>query len=159
MEHDERVVSTEAIFDGKVVHLRIDTVRMADGREARREIVAHDGAACIVPVTDDGSVLMVRQYRLPAGQALLEVPAGKLEKGEDGAACAARELQEEVGFRPGHLEKLGEFYLAPGYSTELMHAFLATGLTRAQADPDEDEHVETVTLSLQEACRMAATGE
>lgn len=148
MEPVETVIDSVSLYTGTVVHLRVDTVRLPDGREAQREIVVHRGATCVVPVHSDGTVLLVRQFRLAAGRALLEVPAGALEPGEDPLACAQRELQEETGYRAGRMQLLFRAYLAPGYSTEQMHAFLATELTPATLQADPDELLQLVPVSL-----------
>ncbi|HZO91698.1 MAG TPA: NUDIX hydrolase [Chthonomonadaceae bacterium] len=159
MELNETVIGSETIYSGKIVHLRVDTVRLPDGSQSKREIVAHKGAVCIVPVLEDGTVLLVRQFRLAAGKALLEIPAGTLEPGEDPDACAARELEEETGYRAAHFRPLFQSYLAPGYSTELIHAYLATGLTESQARTDADENIELVRLPLVEAEQKAIDGD
>lgn len=159
MELTETVTDSESIYEGKIVHLRVDTVRLPNGKEAKREVVAHRGAVCIVPVREDGTVLLVRQFRLPAGKALLEIPAGTLEAGEEPLACAARELEEETGYRAGNLRPLFQAYLAPGYSTELIHAFLATELTETNTNPDADENVELVPVPLAEAEDRVLRGE
>lgn len=159
MELKETVIGSETIFQGKIVHLHVDTVRLPDGSESKREIVAHKGAVCIVPLEDDGTVLMVRQFRLAAGKPLLEIPAGTLEVGEDPDACAARELEEETGYQAANLRYLFSAYVAPGYSTELIHAYLATGLTPSQAHTDADENVELVPLPLAEVERRVLVGE
>jgi ADP-ribose pyrophosphatase len=158
MELKETILGSETIYSGKIVHLRVDTVRLPDGRESKREIVGHRGAVCIVPIRD-GSVLMVRQFRLAAGKALLEIPAGTLEEGEEPDACAARELEEETGYRAGNLRPMFQAYLAPGYSTERIHAYLATGLTPASAHTDADENVELVTLPIDEIEGRVLSGE
>lgn len=159
MELNETVLHSESIYEGKIVHLRVDTVRLPDGKESKREVVAHRGAVCIVPVCDDGMVLLIRQFRLPAGKILLEIPAGTLEAGEEPLACAARELEEETGYRAGKLRPLFQAFLAPGYSTELIHAFLATDLTEAQAHTDADENVELVPIPLSEVEGRVLSGE
>ena len=159
MELTETVIGTEAIYSGKVVHLRVDTIRQPDGHEGKREIVAHPGAVCIVPIRADGMVLLVRQFRLAAGQALLEVPAGTREKDEDPEACALRELEEETGYRTTELRPLFTAYLAPGYSTELMYAYLATNLTAGQINPDEGEKLELVEIPLAEIESRVLAGE
>lgn len=146
IQREQTVVSDETIYDGKIVHLHLKTVRMANGHQVKREVVEHDGAVCIVALRSDGKVLLVRQYRLPAQRELLEAPAGMVEKGEDPAACAHRELEEETGYTAQEMQPLGQFFLAPGYSTELMHAFLATGLTETHTNPDEDEDLELVAV-------------
>ena len=155
----ETVLSTEEIYKGRIVHLHVDTVRLADGKEAKREIVSHGGAVCIVPVMEDGTVLLVKQFRLAAGKVLLEVPAGTLEKDEAPDACALRELEEETGYKAATLRPLFTTFLAPGYSTELIHAYLATNLTKTQTNFDEGEDLELVTMPLEEAERLIVAGE
>ena len=159
MELNETVIGSEEIFKGRIVHLRVDTVRLPDGKESKREIVAHHGAVCLVAVKEDKTILLVRQFRLAAGGVLLEIPAGTLEEGEEPLACAARELEEETGFRAAQIVPLFYAYLAPGYSTELIHAFLATGLTTTQTHFDEDENLELIALPVAEIERRLLAGE
>src|SRR5262249_53096608 len=134
-------------------------VRLPDGSESKREIVGHKGAVCIVPVRDDGDILLVKQFRLAAGKVLLEIPAGTRGVGEEPDARAARGLEEQTGSRATHLRPLFSAYLAPGYSTELIHAYLATDLTPSQAHTDADENVELVALPLAEIERRILAGE
>ncbi len=155
----ETVISSEEIYKGRIVHLHVDTVRLENGNEAKREIVSHGGAVCIVPVMEDGTVLLVKQFRLATGKVLLEIPAGTLEKDEDPDACALRELEEETGYKAAHLRPLFTTYLAPGYSTELIHAYLATGLTKTQTHFDEGEDLELVPMPLEEAEQRVLAGE
>ena len=159
MELNETVIGSESIYEGKIVHLRVDTVRLPDGKESKREIVAHSGAVCIVPVRDDGMILLVRQFRLAADGILLEIPAGTREAGEEPMACAARELEEETGYRAAQIVPLFSAYLAPGYSTERIHAYLATGLTATQTHFDEGENLELVALPFDEIERRLLAGE
>jgi ADP-ribose pyrophosphatase len=156
---NEEVISSEPIYEGRIVRLRVDRVRLPNGRESTREIVAHPGAVCIVPVTDDGRVLLVRQFRLAAGKSLLEVPAGTLEPGEDPLACANRELMEETGFKAGSLQPMFAMFVAPGYSSEKIHAFLATGLEPAKADADFDEFLQLAGMPLVEVEGRILAGE
>ena len=158
-ELTETVIGSETIFEGKIVHLRVDSVRLPDGKESKREIVQHKGAVCIVPIMDDGTVLLVRQFRLAAGKVLLEIPAGTREPNEEPDATAARELEEETGYTARDIRKLFASYLAPGYSTELIHAYVATGLTETHAHTDADEHVELVRMSGEEIERQILSGE
>jgi ADP-ribose pyrophosphatase len=158
MELNETVLGSETIYDGRIVHLRVDTVRLPDGRESMREIVGHKGAVCIVPIHDN-SVLMVRQFRLAAGGTLLEIPAGTLEEGEEPDACAARELEEETGYQAGTLRPMFQAYLAPGYSTERIHAYLATDLTPVSAHTDADENVELVSVPIAQIGGRVLNGE
>jgi ADP-ribose pyrophosphatase len=123
------VLSSEIRYNGRAFNVRVDEVEFAPGRATRLDIIDHPGAVTLLPLDEAGHIWMIRQYRHAAGQALLELPAGTLKLGEDPALAANRELQEEIGMRAEHLEELATFYLAPGYSTELMHLFLATGLS------------------------------
>lgn len=159
MELNEKTIDSRRIYEGRVVNLRVDTVEMPGGRRAMREVVEHKGAVAIVALLDSDTVVMVRQFRQPAGEALLEIPAGTLELGEDPDDCASRELTEETGFRAGKLEKMFRSYLAPGYSSEMLHTYLATDLSRARANPDEDERLEIVTLRLDEAVAMIGSDD
>ncbi|MCU0485696.1 MAG: NUDIX hydrolase [Anaerolineales bacterium] len=153
------VEQTEKMYQGRAFTVRRDRVRLPDGGAAQLDIVEHVGAVTIVPVDADGQVWFVRQYRHATGQELLELPAGTLEPGEAPEVCAAREIREEIGMRAGTLRKLGEFYLAPGYSTEYMHVFLATSLTPDPLPGDQDEFLSIVPLPLTELDRRVASGE
>jgi ADP-ribose pyrophosphatase len=155
----ETVTSSTVIFEGRVVRkLRVDEVRLANGKPGRREVVEHGGAVAIVPVDDSGRVLLVRQYRHATGRTLLEIPAGGLEAGEAPETTAQRELQEETGFRAGRIGRLGGFFLAPGYSSEYLHVFLAEGLSEDGLDSDEDEDIALEALDLQSALRLIDAG-
>ncbi len=165
---DERVIETRIVHRGTYLEFRIDRIVRADGTMATREIVGHPGAVAIVAIDSDERVLLVRQFRVAAGTALLEIPAGTLDVDaatgavEDPAVAAARELEEETGFRAGTWERLGSFWTAPGFATELMHLFLATDLRPADADrigPDEDERLELVRLPVDEAIAAVDRGD
>jgi ADP-ribose pyrophosphatase len=150
----------ERVYSGRVVVLEVDRVGLPNGAESVREVIRHRGAAVVLPLLDDGRVVLVRQYRYPVGESLLELPAGTLEPAEDPMDCAARELAEETGFRARALSPLGRFYSAPGYTDETLHAVLATGLERtAGADPDHDEFIETELVSPGDVLRRVASGE
>ncbi len=151
------LLSSETIFKGRIFDLRVDTIREG-GLEYKREIVVHAGSAVIVPVFDDGTVALVRQYRHAADGYQLELPAGGIEPGETFEQAAARELEEEIGFRAGKIKKLTEFYVSPGFLTEKMYVFLATDLTESVQNLDEDEVVEIVRIPLTEAIKMAHDG-
>jgi ADP-ribose pyrophosphatase len=144
------VLSSDVVFEGKVFDVRVDRVRLADGHETRIDLVIHSGAVTMIPVDEDGSIWFVRQYRHATGGYLLELPAGTLEQGEDPAITAARECREEIGMAPGRLENFGGFYLAPGYSNEYMHIFVATDLKPDALAPDPDEIIEIEKLTAQE---------
>ncbi len=145
---EETILNTEVIYDGRLVKLERSTVRLPNGAESFREVVRHPGAVAIVPVDSDGALVLVRQFRLPAGQVLLEIPAGTLENGEDPRECAIRELQEEIGYKPGVLEPLGAVYLAPGYSSEYTYLFIARDLVHSKLDADEDENLRVERVKL-----------
>jgi ADP-ribose pyrophosphatase len=142
-------IRSETAYRGRAFSVRSEHLRLPDGRETRLDIVDHVGSIVILPVDADGNVLFVRQYRHPTGKDLLELPAGTLEPGEQPDACAQRELREETGMSAEIMEPLGGFFLAPGYSTEFMHVFLARGLRHnpLQADSDEFLSVERIPLS------------
>jgi ADP-ribose pyrophosphatase len=164
----ERLVASELLHRGRVLEFRVDTVERADGRRARRDVAAHPGAVAIVAVDAEGRVLLVRQYRHPAGRALLEIPAGTLDRDlasgaiEEPDLAARRELEEETGHRAERWERLGDFWTAPGFATERMHLFLATELVAAGTGrlvPDEDEALELIRLPWREALAAAERGE
>lgn len=156
---EERTTSAKRIYEGKVVNLRVDTVILPDGRMAQREVVEHRGAVAVIPVNADGTVILVRQWRTPARAALLEIPAGSIDPDEEAEAAAGRELGEEINLQAGRLTKLFETYMAPGYSTEIIHYYLAEDLTPFQGDPDEDENIEVVTITLADAIEKIKAGE
>ena len=155
----ERVVDSRLVYQGRIVRFRLDTVALPDGSTTVREIVGTPGAVVILPLTDDGQVRMVRQYRSAIGEFLLELPAGTLEPGEAPEQAAPRELAEETGDRAAHWERLTGFYTVPGICDEYIHLFLATGLTPGQANREADEFIEVVTLPLTQALAMVKRGE
>ena len=156
---EERVLESRRIYDGRIVNLRVDQVAFDDGRVGQREVVEHSQAVAIVAVADDGRILLVRQFRLPIGRVMLEVPAGGLDADEEPEAAAQRELQEETGYRAARLERLGGFWVAPGYCTEYIHVYLAEGLTESRLAADEDERIEVEALSLGDALALVDRGE
>ena len=155
----EKMVKSEQIYDGKIVHLYVDEVQLPNGKTAKRELVRHNGAVAIVPVHSDGRVTLVRQYRHAAGRVLLEIPAGTLNPTENPEVCAVRELQEETGYKPGKLEKLGGIFVAPGYTTEFIHLSMATDLSVSPLALDEDEFIEIETMSFEQALDLIRSGE
>ncbi len=157
--HHETTESSERIYEGKIVNLRVDTVRFQDNKTGKREVVEHSGAVAIVPILTDGkTVVLVRQWRTPVGAPLLEIPAGGLEPGENPEECARRELTEEIGQTAGRLIKLYEGYSAPGFCSEKLYGFLALDLTDESAAPDEGEFVERVEMPLADALAAIADG-
>lgn len=158
-ERPEAVLSSQTVYQGRVVNLRVDTVRLPDGGTARREVVEHAPVVAIVAVAETGHLVLVRQYRLPVGRWLLEIPAGGIEPGETPQEAVQRELQEETGYRAAKLEPWGGFYVAPGYCQEYIHLFLATQLQESRLTADADEAIQVVHLSLAEALRRVASGD
>lgn len=150
-------ISIKTIFQGAIFDVRTDTIREGDV-EYERDIVVHKGSAVIVPVFEDGTVALVRQYRHAAGEYLLEVPAGSLEDGEDPLEAAKRELEEEIGVVAEHIEKLCEFYVSPGFVTEKMHLYLATNLTKTKQNLDDNEIIEVLRFTFDELNEMIANG-
>lgn len=159
MDYTETKLRRINRYEGIVVNVTMDSIRLSDGKEAFREVVEHPGGVCVLPVDADGTAYCVRQFRYPSRRHLLEAPAGKLEKGEDPLDCAVRELSEETGFTAGRLIPLGSYYTSPGYSTETLHLYLALDLTRGQAHLDEGEFLDVERHSLQELSDMVAAGE
>lgn len=153
------VMNSEEVYRGRNFVVRRDTVKLPNGREAHLDILDHPGSVVMVPVDAEGNVLFVRQYRHATKLDLLELPAGTRDADEPPATCAAREMREETGMAAGHLEQLAAFYLAPGYSTEFMYAFLATELTPSPLPPDSDEFLQVVKLPVRRAMEMAERGE
>jgi len=138
---EEKVLSSELIYEGRAFTVRVDTVQTVDGRKTTRDIVEHSECVAIVAVDSDGKILLVRQYRLPAGKQLLEIPAGGIDGDEKPADAVRRELQEETGYLPKKVEKIGGFYSAPGFCTEYLHLFLATELEPSRLIAEDTESI------------------
>jgi ADP-ribose pyrophosphatase len=149
---------TRRIFKGRVVTLDIDTVTLPNGATIELEMIHHPGAAAVVPMKDDGTVILIRQYRHAAGGYIYEIPAGKLHPGEDPKLCAARELQEEIGYRADSLELLASILTTPGFTDEVIHIYKGTGLTKGKQDLDHDEVIEIVELPLEKALAQIIDG-
>ncbi|OLS40164.1 NUDIX hydrolase [Bacillus sp. MRMR6] len=150
---EEKTLHSEEIFSGKVISLHLQEVELPNGKQSKREIVKHPGAVAILAVTDDQKIVMVEQYRKALERTIVEIPAGKLEKGEEPSLCAMRELEEETGYVCENLELLLSFYTSPGFADEIVHLFVAKGLVKKEdsAALDEDEFVNLVELTLPEA--------
>lgn len=158
---EERTIHTETVYDGKIIRLEIDDVILPDGKPSKRELVRHPGAVALIPITDDGKIVMIEQYRKALGTTLLEVPAGKLEPGEAPEVTARRELEEETGYSSDKLEPVMTFATSPGFADETIHLFAATGLHKVDnpAQGDEDEFVELLEIPLEEAVVMLDEGQ
>jgi ADP-ribose pyrophosphatase len=152
-------LATREIFRGRTIHVAVDRVRLPNGREMDMELVHHRGAAAVVPVLDDGTVLLVRQYRYATGGWLLEIPAGKLDADESPETCARREAEEETGYRPGRLQPLGWIWTTPGFADEKIWLFLATDLELTAQGLGDDEVLSLERMPLTEAAEKAARGE
>ena len=155
----ERLIGSRTVFEGRLISVQVDEVELSDGSRTSRELVSHPGAVAMVPLLAEGRVVMIRQYRHAAGRVLWELPAGTLRAGEDPTECARRELAEEVGYEAEELAHLFSVYSSPGYSTELIHVFLASGLQPVSARADSDERIEKAVVPLQEAVSMIGRGE
>ena len=150
---------SELIFDGKILHLYRDDIRLPDGNPAEREVVRHVGAVCVIPVLDDGRVVMERQYRYPVDRVILEIPAGKLDsKDEDRLSAAKRELQEETGYTAEEWTDLGDYYPAAAYTDERISLYLAKGLKQGDRNLDEDEFLDVVAVDLEELVEDVLNG-
>jgi ADP-ribose pyrophosphatase len=155
----EITLESKTMFQGKIINLRVDTVRLPGGRVVTREVAEHSDSVCIVPIDDQGEVLLVRQYRTPVKGALLELPAGGVEAGEVSEETVQRELQEETGYRAGTLRHLSSFWMTPGWCDEYMHTYLATDLTESRLAGDDDENIVVERVSLDRALELIGSGE
>lgn len=159
MNLTEKPLSGEYKYRGRIINLRVDKAELPNGAEATREVVEHPGGVCIAALTGDGCLLFVRQFRYPYQKVLLELPAGKLDPGEDPLEAGKRELREETGADASRYESLGELYPSPGYCGEIIHLYAASGLTFGEMSPDEDEFLEVEKIPLEEAARMVLRNE
>jgi ADP-ribose pyrophosphatase len=156
---NEQVTSSRLIYSGRALNLRHEEVRLPNGRTTTREIIEHPGSVGIVPILGDGRIVLIRQFRLAAGEVIWEIPAGTLENGEVPEACARRELEEETGYKAEVLKPLFECYLAPGYSMELMHLFVASSLKMEKQATEEDEIISIEPLELERIITMIGRHE
>ena len=151
-------MQSKSIYTGIVINLNVDTVTLPNGLTVDLEMVRHPGAAAVVPLKDDDTVILIRQFRHAVGGFIYEIPAGKLHTGEDPTVCAARELEEEIGYRAGRLDLLSSIYTAPGFTDEVIHIYKATELRAGRQHLDRDEVLEVIEMPLSEAIRMIETG-
>ena len=159
MNLTEKKLSSEKIFDGRILHIRRDTVELPDGAQSTREVVDHPGGVCVLALDAEGRVLLVRQFRYPYEKVLTEIPAGKLEYGEDPEKAALRELREETGAVPGKFRSLGELYPSPGYCGEIIRLYLAQELTFGETALDEDEFLDVERMPFGELTELVLQGE
>ncbi|MEG1930813.1 MAG: NUDIX hydrolase [Anaerovorax sp.] len=160
MVFEEKTISSERIYEGAILNLRKDKVHVKEGRTSYREIVEHNGGVALAALTEEGKLVLVRQFRKAAEEVALEVPAGKIEQGErDHELAALRELKEETGYTAENLELLSSFYSSIGYSTEMIHLYFATGLTPGETNFDDNEAIEIVEYDIEDLKEMIASGE
>lgn len=153
---EEKTISSKSIYNGKVVKLQVDDVTLPNGKLSKRELIKHPGAVAIIPITNENKIVFVEQYRKPLEKSIVEIPAGKLEPGEKPESTAIRELEEETGYTARNVTKLTSFYTSPGFADELMHIYFAKDIEKLEVPPamDEDEFVEILELSLDEAKKL-----
>jgi ADP-ribose pyrophosphatase len=155
----EKILARKVIYEGRILKLRVDTVRTVDGRRSTREIVEHDPCIGVVAVDGEDNVLLVRQYRLATGKELLEIPAGGIDRGESPEAAVVREMREETGLRPDKVERLGGFYLSPGFSSEYLHLFLATEFEHDPLAAEDTAGIEVVKAPIGQIKELIASGK
>lgn len=153
---EEKTTATQSIYDGRIIQVRVDDVVLPNGASSKRELIKHPGAVAVIAVTDEGKIVLVEQYRKAMEKALVEIPAGKLEPGEAPLATAIRELEEETGYICEEMQLLYSFYTSPGFADEIIYLYEATGLKKKEdkADLDEDEFVELLEVTLEEAWEL-----
>jgi ADP-ribose pyrophosphatase len=156
---EEKTLSTKVLYNGKIIDLVLEEVELPNGNQSQREVVKHPGAVAILAVTPENKIVLVRQYRKPLNRSIIEIPAGKLEKGETPESCARRELEEETGYRSDQLVHLQSFYTSPGFADELIHVYFSDSLTEGTVQLDEDEFVDLMEVSLDEAIELVKTNE
>ncbi|NEW06163.1 NUDIX hydrolase [Paenibacillus sp. SYP-B3998] len=154
---EEITLSSEPIFKGRVISLQVDTVQLPNGEQAKREIVKHPGAVAVIPLLDD-KMIVVEQYRKPLEKSQVEIPAGKLDEGEEPLQAALRELEEETGYRSEHVKHVSSFYTSPGFADEIVHLYVAEQLIKGEIHLDEDEFLECEAITLEEAQRYIHEG-
>jgi ADP-ribose pyrophosphatase len=155
----EKILSSRTVFEGRAVSLSVKTVEKGPGVTVTREIVEHRDCIAAVVLDDDGNVVMVRQFRIPTGKDLLEIPAGVMEEGESPDECVRRELQEEIGYLPQKISRMGGFYAAPGYCTEYINVFLASGLKESRLVAEDTDEIEVVMVPVAKIIGMIDSGE
>lgn len=159
MIYEEKTVSSEKVFEGRIIKVKVDRVEMPDGSAATRELVEHPGGVGIVAITDKDEIILVEQYRKPLDKAIYEIPAGKLDPGEHHRTCGIRELEEETGLSAKVFDYMGFIYPSPGFTDEVTHVYLAKELTQGETHPDDDEFLDVKKVPFDTALKMVMDGE
>lgn len=159
MDFKEKTINKELLCKNNFLIWNLLEVELPDGSRSKRNLIEHPGAAAILPILDDGKILLVKQYRKAIESETLEIPAGKLDKGENPEICAKRELEEETGYKAKNIEYLGKIATAPGFCNEIIHLYKATGLTKGKKHTDEDEFTENILVTMDELKNMIRSGE
>ncbi len=159
MIFEEKTISSETVYSGHVINVRVDTVEMPDGKTAFRDIAEHPGGVGVLALTEDNKIIMVKQYRKPIEKAIYEIPAGKIDRGEAPLKCGIRELEEETGFKAEEFISLGYMYPSPGFTDEVTHIYLAKGLYKGTCNPDEDEYLDIEMFEIDEIRQMIMKNE
>jgi ADP-ribose pyrophosphatase len=159
MVKPEKTIASQQIYRGHAVNIRVDTVEKAGGRKTKRDVVEHSDCIAVVALDEQNNILLVRQFRYPVGRFLLEIPAGGIDPGEEPIDSVRRELQEEIGYLPRKIDKLGGFYTVPGYGTEYLHCFVATDLVPGRLTAEDTDDIELVRVSQDEIPQLIASGE
>ncbi|MCU5745458.1 NUDIX hydrolase [Staphylococcus sp. SQ8-PEA] len=159
MEFNEKTISKESIYQGKIIDLEVHEVELINGESSKRELVFHNGAVAVCALTPDNKIVLVKQFRKPCEKPLLEIPAGKLDQGENREEAAARELEEETGYRAKSLQWVTDMYGSPGFSNERLSIYFADQLEKGDMHPDEDEFIEIQLFSIEEIAEMLQRGE
>jgi len=155
----ERKISSQQLYQGRAIGLRVDTVEKSSGKRVTRDVVEHSDCVAVVALDEHDRVLLVRQFRYPVGRFLLEIPAGGIDSGEEPVDCVRRELQEEIGYLPQKIEELGGFYSIPGYGTEYLYCYLASNLVPSRLEAEDTESIEVVRVSPNEIAKLIRSGE
>ncbi|WP_265444470.1 NUDIX domain-containing protein [Acetivibrio straminisolvens] len=159
MNYEEKTISKKSVYSGNIISVESVNVLLPNGKEASRDVVLHPGASVVIPINDNNEIYMVRQYRKPVEKELLELPAGKLDKGEDPGVCAKRELKEETGLEADKIKHILSFYSAPGFTNEILHIYAAVGLHEGEACADEDEFISTKKVPVDKLVEMVLNHE
>lgn len=159
MIYEEKTVSSEKVFEGRIIKVKVDRVEMPDGSVATRELVEHPGGVGIVAITENDEIILVEQYRKPLDKAIYEIPAGKLDPGEHHRTCGIRELEEETGLSAKVFDYMGFIYPSPGFTDEVTHVYLAKELTQGETHPDDDEFLDVKKVPFDTALKMVMDGE